>query len=97
MLLDSPSCHKVSHFLGPTAPLRRDVLYGQPLIKKIPNCILESRVEGFWDQLARRDPQFEKPWCISTASHNAMCILSSPSTGGVLIFGTKWVIKAVHE
>ena len=43
MLLTPSLCHKLSHVLGPPAPLERDVLYGRPLRDE---SLLKEVIEG---------------------------------------------------
>src|SRR6218665_2694649 len=49
MLLTPPTpCHRLSHLLGPPAPLERDVLYGRPhIIHKINIIIYCNRMTGY--------------------------------------------------
>ena len=69
--LDPSLCHKLSHFLGPLPLLKRDVLYGRPLIQiHAPTAdSTEEESEEFYEslentlkELPRKDKIISDDW-----------------------------------
>src|SRR6218665_3217986 len=78
--LDPSLCHKLSHFLGPLPLLKRDVLYGRPLIQiHAPTAdSTEEESEEFYEslentlkELPRKDKIISDDWNARSEEHTS--------------------------